>query len=188
MRPLLAALCLVAVVGLSACDDDAPSGSTTEPTPTSSAPPTPEETEPTEPAQDACTVLGVGEVGKVLGTTVVRAVGEGGCRFASPSDPEAASLGLSQGDLRELGGLDGARSGIRAVVRGKVEELPDVGDGAFVLAGSAMGGDTLAGGGAIALGTSLIQITVIPGPDAAADDVRRTTADLLRLIAERAAP
>ena len=38
----------------------------------------------------------------------------------------------------------------------------------------------------MALGSSLVQITVIPGPDATEDDVRRTTVGVLTLIAEQA--
>jgi hypothetical protein len=186
MRPLLATFALVSVLALSACDDGEPSGTPSDPPTSSSAPATPTGTEPTEPALEACKVLGASEVGPVLGATVERVVAEGGCRFASKDDPDAASLGISQGDLSDLGGIDGAKAGIKAVVDGRVEGVPDVGDGAFVVVGPAFGADTPTGGGAVAIGTSLIQITVIPGPDASPDDVRATTVALLRLIAEKA--
>lgn len=186
MRPLLAALALVAALGLSACeDDDEPSGTSSAPT-TPTSPPAPSETEPTEAALDACRVLDAKDVGRILGAPVSRVVAEGGCRFASGDDPSAASLGISQGELRQLGGIEGARAGIRAIVKGKATELPDVGDAAFVVVGSALGGDSATGAGAVALGTSLIQITVIPAPEATVDDVRGTTVELLTLIAEQA--
>ncbi len=110
--------------------------------------------------------------------------GEGGCRFASPDDPAATSLGIVQGELADLGGIEGAQAGITTVVDGEVEDLSAVGDGAFVVVGPAMNA-TLTGAGAVAVGSSLLQITVIPGPDATEDDVRRTTVDALTLIAER---
>ena len=42
----------------------------------------------------------------------------------------------------------------------------------FVIVGPTFGGATPTGGGAVALGSSLVQITVIPGPDATEE--RRT--------------
>jgi hypothetical protein len=187
MRPLLVTLVLVTALGLSGCnDDDDSSGTPSEPASSSSAPASPTQTEPTEPALDACKVLGASDVGPVLDATVTRVVAKGGCRFASEDDPAAASLGISQGELKALGGIDGAKAGIKAVVDGEVEDVPDVGDGAFVVVGTTFGGDTPTGGGAVALGSSLIQITVIPGPDATDEDVRATTVDLLSLIAKKA--
>ncbi len=55
-----------------------------------------------------------------------------------------------------------------------------------MIVGPTFGGTTPTGGGAVALGSSLVQITVIPGPDATEEDVRRTTVDALTLIAEQA--
>jgi hypothetical protein len=188
MRQLLIALALVATLGLAGCsDDDDPSGSPTSPT---SGPTTPSDaaTSPSAapPALDACKVLGAQEVGEVLGADVERVVGDKGCRFGSPDDPAAASLGISQDELAALGGIDGAKAGIGTVVEGKIEDLPGVGDAAFVIIGPTFGASSPTGGGAVALGSSLIQITVIPGADATEDDVRRTTVDALTLIAERA--
>ncbi len=104
-------------------------------------------------------------------------VAEQGCRFASPDDPDAASLGISQDELAALGGIDGSKAGISSVVEGDVEDVPGVGDAAFVVIGPTFGGSTLTGGGGVALGSSLVQITVIPGPDATDDDVRRATVE-----------
>ncbi len=185
IRPLLAALFLVSCAGLSGCSDDRdPSGSPETPTSTPAAPSSSATEPPATPARDACKVLKADEVGQVLGAEVEATVGEGGCRFASPEDPDATSLGVVQGELKALGGLDGAESGITTVVDGEVEDLSGVGDGAFVVVGPAMNA-TLTGAGAVAVGSSLLQITVIPGPDATEDDVRRTTVEALTLIAER---
>jgi hypothetical protein len=190
MRPLLTALLLVALSSVSACSDDPPLDTSTTPSATPSDAPSdaPSETAASElpPARNACKVLDPQEVGRVLGTTVERVTAEQGCRFANPDDPATASLGLSQGELAASGGLDGAKAGVGTVIEGEMDDLPDVGDGAFVTAGPAFGGDTPTGGGAVALGSSLIQITVIPGPDATDDSVRATTVDVLTLIAEKA--
>lgn len=194
MRPLLAAPVLVAAVlfaslGLTACTDDGDPADTTD-TPSAGSPPASSPSEPAvsdlPAARDACKVLDPEEVGQVLGTPVESTVAGQGCRFASPDDPDTTSLGISQGELAAIGGIDGAKAGIRAVVDGKVEDVADVGDGAFVVVGPAFGGATPTGGGALALGSSLVQITVLPGPDGTEDDVRRITVELLTLIAEKA--
>jgi hypothetical protein len=125
-------------------------------------------------------------VGQVLGVEVERVVAEGGCRFASPDNPETASLGISQGELAAIGGIDGAKAGVTTVVEGEAEDLTGVGDAAFVVVGPTFGGTTPTGGGAVALGSSFVQITVIPGPGATEDGVRTTTVDALTLIAEQA--
>jgi hypothetical protein len=186
MRPTLAAAVLVLALGLTACTDDDgdPSGSPS-PAPTSEAT-SPSETATSEaaPARDACRVLDPADVGAVLGTTVEPVVAGQGCRFANPDDPATTSLGVSQGDLAAVGGLDGAKQGIGTVVDGEVEDLPNLGDGGFVVIGTTFGGSTPTGGGAVVLGSSLVQITVIPGPDLTEDDVRRTTVEALTLIAE----
>ncbi len=194
MRTLLALLFLVASLGLSACADDGePSGSPgtegTSPTEgASSGPASPSETAASDlpPARHACKVLAPEDVGRVLGTTVESVDAAQGCRFANPDDPGTTSLGISQGELAASGGLDGARTGVATVIDGKADELPDVGDGAFVMVGPAFGGKTTTGGGAVALGSSLIQITVIPGPDATDAGLRATTVEVLTLIAEKA--
>jgi hypothetical protein len=186
MRTLSAALFLVLALGATACTDDDPDGSSSDPSQSSpTAPAGPEESEK-EPARDVCKVLGAEDVGKILGAPVERVIGDKGCRFASPDDPDAASLGISQDDLTALGGIDGSKAGIASVVEGEVEDLPGIGDGAFVVVGPTFGGSTLTGGGGVALGSSLVQITVIPGGDAGKDDVRATTVDVLTLIAEKA--
>lgn len=191
MRPLLASLPLVVALLLTGCADhdgtpsDSPTPSPSEP---SAASPSESSVADLPPARDACKVLDPADVGRLLGAEVEAVVADQGCRFASPDDPEATSLGISQGDLLALGGLDGARAGIGTVVEGKVEDLPGVGDGAFVVVGptSFGGAEGVTGGGAVALGSSLVQITVLPGPEATRDDVRRTTVDVLTLIAEHA--
>lgn len=185
MRTFSAALFLVLALGVTACTDDNPSDPSS--TPSESGPVGPTETPASDgpPARDVCKVLEPDEVGEVLGADVEATIGEEGCRFASPDDPDAASLGIVQGELAALGGIDGAKLGIGAVVEGEAEDLAGVGDGAFVVVGPAMSA-TLTGAGAVALGPSLIQITVIPGPDATDDDVRRMTVGALTLIAERA--
>jgi hypothetical protein len=187
MRTLSAALLLVLALGLTACTDDDPSDS---PSPSSSEPgsvaPTETAASDKPPAADVCKVLGADEVGEILGAPVERVIAEKGCRFASPDDPDAASLGISQGELAALGGIDGSKAGITSVVEGDVEDVPGVGDAAFVVIGPTFGGSTLTGGGAVAVGSSLVQITVIPGPGATEDGVRTATVDVLTLIAEKA--
>jgi hypothetical protein len=188
MRPLLATLVLVVLSSVSGCSEDPPMDTSTTPSerPTGTASPSETATSELPPARDACQVLDPVEVGRLLGTAVESVVTGRGCRFANPDDPATTSLGISQEELAAIGGIDGAKAGITAVVDGEVEDVADVGDGAFVVVGSTFGGSTPTGGGAVALGSSLIQITIIPGPGVAEDDVRRITVGVLTLIAERA--
>jgi hypothetical protein len=188
MRHSPAALLLVLALGLTACtDEDDPSDSS------SSSPSTSDSVAPTEtgesdkqPAADVCKVLDVEAVGKILGAPVERVIEKKGCRFGSLDDPDAASLGISQDELVKLGGIDGSKAGIGSVVEGEVEDVPGVGDAAFVVVGPTFGGSTPTGGGAVALGSSLVQVTVIPSPGATDEDVRAVTVDVLTLIAEKA--
>ena len=187
MRSLPAALLLLLALGLTACtDEDDPPDASPSPSGTSSSAPTEPEESDKPAARDVCKVLGAEEVGAILGAPVERVVAENGCRFASPDDPDAVSLGISQDELAALGGIDGSKAGIGSVVEGEVTDVPGVGDAAFVVVGPTFGGTTLTGGGAVALGSSLVQITVIPGPDATAEAVQATTVDVLTLIAEKA--
>jgi hypothetical protein len=188
MRPILAALFMVVLWGASACSEDPPLDTSTTPSDSPTGTTSPSETATSElpPARDACEVLDPEEVGRLLGTTVESVVTGRGCRFANPDDPATTSLGISQGELAAIGGIDGAKAGITAVVDGEVEDVADVGDGAFVVIGSTFGGSTPTGGGAVALGSSLVQITIIPRPDVAEDDVRRIAIGVLTLIAEQA--
>lgn len=188
MRPLLAALYLAALLGLTGCSDDGEPSGSPSPTESESVQESPTETPVSElpPAADACKVLDPAAVGQVLGVEVERVVAQGGCRFSSPDDPATASIGISQGELAAMGGIDGAKAGIGTVVEGEVEDVPGVGDGAFVVVGPTFGGTTPTGGGAVALGSSLVQVTVIPGPGATEEQVRTTTVGALTLIAEQA--
>jgi hypothetical protein len=188
MRQILAALVLVVLSSVSACSEDPPLDTSTTPSesPTGTTSPSETATSDLPAARDACEVLDPEDVGRLLGTTVESVVAGQGCRFANPDDPATTSLGISQATLAAIGGIDGAKAGIGAVVDGEVEDVVGVGDGAFVVVGSTFGGSTPTGGGAVALGSSLVQITIIPGPGVTEDDVRRITVDVLTLIAEKA--
>jgi hypothetical protein len=191
MRLPLIALFLVVTLGLSACTDEEPSDTSASPSASASSgseTSSPSETAASDlpPARDACTVLDPEEVGRVLGAPVESVVAGQGCRFANPDDPDTTSLGINQVELAQVGGIDGAKTGIRAVVEGEAEDVDGVGDGAFVVVGPTFGGTTPTGGGAVALGSSLVQITVLPVAGATDEEVRRATVDALTLIAERA--
>ena len=186
MRTLPAALLLVLGLGLAACTDEDPADSSSAPSQTGSVVPTGPTEREKQPARDVCKVLDADEVGKILGAPVQRVLADQGCRFASPDDPDAASLGISQDDLTALGGIEGSKAGIASVVEGDVEDVPGVGDAAFVVIGATFGGSTPTGGGGLALGSSLVQITVIPSPEATRKDLRATTVNVLTLIAEKA--
>lgn len=198
MRRTLTALAtsLTVLALLSGCADDrAGGGGATTPGPSTAGPEAsagaePSATEsPTGPTvPDMCEALSAEAVAEVLGAPVERAaLAETGCRFASPTDPDAASVGLVQGSAKQLGGLEGARAGIRAVVDGRPRRV-DLGDGGFVVAGQSFGGSTLTGGGAVRLGDAIVQVTLLPGDGATEAEARRLTTEVLGLVVGTARP
>ncbi len=124
MRSLLAALFLVASLGLTACTDDGEPSGSPSPTESESVEESPSETPVSElpPAADACEVLDPADVGRVLGIAVEPVVADQGCRFASPDDPSGTSLGhqpgRAGGDRRDRRGQGRHQRGRRGRGRG----------------------------------------------------------------------
>lgn len=129
-------------------------------------------------ASDPCTTLSAAAVGEILGgpVTLKEAPG-GGCGF-DQDDPRAASVGIFA-VVGAGGGFEASKAG--NVVDGDVEDLPGVGDGAWLAVGTS-GGDNLQGQGVAALGDQLVNITLIQGNGLDEPTVRKMVVDLLTLV------
>ncbi|CAN5587351.1 hypothetical protein BH11ACT8_BH11ACT8_08470 [soil metagenome] len=193
----LAAALLLPAGLLSACGSDEEPTAAGSPSPAAvddgaGDPSTDAAEEPSEPVDtgsgevaDICTLVTAEEIGDVVGGTVTsEEVPGGGCSF-SQDDPRAPSVSLSTTPYDEgNGGLEGAKAGVGGVIDGTVPDL-DVGDGAFLVVGPALGGDNEQGGGAVHLGASLVQVTLTQGNGLSTEVVTGLVTDVLTLVASK---
>lgn len=140
-----------------------------------------------EPAEaiDVCSLVTADEIGAIVGGAVTASeVPGGGCSF-DQDDPRAPSVALGVTPYDEsTGGLEGAKSGVSAVIDGTPADV-DLGDGAFVVVGTTMGGDSQQGGGAVHVGGSIVQVTYLQSTGLTADEVTTQVTDLLTLVASK---
>ncbi len=168
--------------------DDSPSASSNEPDS--------DVTESEDTAEEAsgpfgiCGLITAEEMGDVLGGPVVaQEIPGGGCNFTQNADPRAASAALNETTVDDFaGGFEGTRSGVTAVVEGEVEDLEGVGDEAFVVAGSGTGGmgASVIGAGAVLIGDTVVQVTLLQAAEMSEDDVKQLTIAVLELIGSKA--
>jgi hypothetical protein len=189
---VLATLFLVGCGG-----DDGDDGGTADDTSSSSSEP---DTEPTESEESEeveepsgplgiCGLITAEEMSGVLGGTVAaQEIPGGGCNFAQTADPRAASAALNETTVNDFaGGFEGTRTGVSTVVEGEVEDLEGVGDDAFVVVGSGaggMGGSTI-GAGAVLIGETVVQVTLLQAADLSEDDIKAMTVAVLELIGSK---
>ncbi|SDD73538.1 hypothetical protein [Nocardioides lianchengensis] len=185
MRRTLPALALAAALAvLTSCGGDESSGSSGS----SSADSPADGGSGSSELVDVCSLVSAEDVGEVLGATVTTTeVPGGGCSF-NQEDPRAVSASIVATPYDEgSGGMDGTRQGVTGVLDGATAEtLGGVGDDAFVAVGTALGGENQQGGGAVLVGGTTVQVSVLQAEDLPADDVRQLTVDLLTLVGERA--
>ena len=132
-----------------------------------------------------CGDLAAADVAAVLGGTVTgSALPTGGCEFAqrSPQRPVADFVESTYDAAR---GMDPAKEQATSAVEGEPEDLTGTGDAAFVVTGTAFGGDQVQGAGAVRVGSRVVNISLSQSADLTRAAVR---ALLLRLLdlAERA--
>lgn len=125
---------------------------------------------------DPCTLLTPEQVGPVLGgaATVKEAPG-GGCSFAQ-EDPRDASVGFFATPGASGGGYESTKAGL--VNDGTIEDVAGVGDGAWLAVGK-VGGDSLQGQGVVAVGDTIVNISLSPASGA---DKARVTSMMESLI------
>lgn len=174
-----------------------PTGTTTpEPstTPTAPAPAEPSEGDgdgedddrPATAGGGICGDLDAEAVGAVLGVTVRGAAlsGDGGCGF-TPKDPAAPAATFVDTPYRPDPGMAGAKTDATSAVEGDPEDLPSIGDAAFVVTGTQFGGEDVQGAGAVRLGDRLVSVTLNQGDGLPAAKVRALVLGLLRLAADQ---
>jgi hypothetical protein len=180
------ALAVALSAALAGCGDDGGDDGATPVTSTTSGSDPTGATEP-DAQVDVCGQVSDAEVALIVGEAVSGTTIGTGCTFNPVAGSRApivqiATMPYDEGD----GGLDSAKAGIAAVIDGTPEDVGDLGDAAFVVVGTSMGGDQLQGSGGVLLGGTLAQVTVIQGNAMTADDVRRLTLDLMALAASKA--
>lgn len=136
---------------------------------------------------EVCAKLTPEEVGAILGGAVnAEEVPGGGCSFGQ-DDPRAPSVSFNSSQLIPgNGGFDGAKTGATSMISGTPEDLPGVGDKAFLVVGTMTGGSSQQGSGLVQAGETLVQITLLQSNDLGADDVKAMTTKLLHLAADKA--
>jgi hypothetical protein len=206
---------LVAGLVLTGCgksDDKEPAGA--DPTPTASATPTPTPTPtptatpkptrtPTKPAEGdgdsegddtpatagggICADLEPGDISEILGGDVTgSALPGGGCVFdqRDPSYPAASLVEASYAATD--GGMDGAKEAATSSIEGEPQNLSGIGDAAFVVTGTAFGGDAIQGGGAVRIDDRLISVTLAQPGGLSRAKVKAMVLSLLRLAVTQA--
>jgi len=135
------------------------------------------------PGTDVCQTLNVADIEGVFGVDLKGGdFSPGVCRFADPSNPAGASVGISQTALAAAGGIDTLKTSVGVFVNGKPVEVPDVGDAAVVVVGKGPIGDTAISAGAVAIEDNLIQVNVTPGAGVNPKDLEEKTVELLELM------
>lgn len=188
-RTLTSIAVIAALIGLTGCGSDDKESSTSGDTGTSTTAPSEEPSDSEDSStSDICTAVTDDEISGILGSPVTRQeVPGGGCNFTQ-NDPRAASVVLNTTPFDESnGGFDGAVSGVSAVLEGDAgEEVPGVGDEAFVKTGSMLSGSATNGAGVVHIGGIVVQVTLIQGEGLAAGKVKGLVVDTLKLIADKA--
>lgn len=139
-----------------------------------------EDSERKLPPKKVCKALDAADVGDILGDKVKRGpVVQGTCTFSDLLPQSERSVGISYLQLSAVGGIEAFEQGLG----GEPEEVPDLGDKAFVLAiEGATGARAVA---AMATGNALIQLQVIPGAGVSPEDAKTVATNLLRLVDAR---
>ena len=187
----LAAIAAACVLTLTACGDDGddPKSSDAKDTPSASDAPTdlptdfptdlPSETKAPKPNEElvkqVCESLDPAAVGDALGGEVEAGpLGANACSFSDQGGEHA--LAISYVQLATVGGLDAYKQTLSVMAGGDLEEVSGAGDSAFA------GGTEGSGTGAVVVGDDLLQLLVVPGAGASADDAKAAAVELVELV------
>jgi hypothetical protein len=131
-------------------------------------------------------VLSSAEVGSVLGESTTGAgLPGGGCGF-TPADHKAPAATFIETKFA-TGGMSGAMALATSSVEGTPENLPGIGDAAFVVTGTSFGQPDVQGAGAVKIGSRLINVSLDQNAGESAATVRATMINLLKLAVAQAA-
>jgi uncharacterized protein DUF3558 len=124
-------------------------------------------------AFDPCTKISDEEIKTILGYDVVKEeTPGGGCSWGNEANPRLASLSVTEGTPAEQGGgIESAKAGTQSVLNGDPQDLPGLGDAAFLIVGKgkAFAKDSFQAQGVIEANGQLITvgITQLGGADEA---------------------
>lgn len=193
----LAAVAAACLLTLTACgDDDEPSSSDKSPSASESGDPTGKDTkgpkgdETTEPGDAnpngpaVCDSIDLEAVGEIVGNDLEMGNLEGqSCLLTNPQNPSATSIGLNELPLSSVGGIEGAKSSLGAIGGAKPEEVPDIGDAAFVGVGDGLLG-RISGSGVVIVDETVVQVNVTPDQRLKKPAVKEQTIAIMELVAE----
>jgi len=171
------------------------SGTATGSTPTRASTPTQTEGDGDSEGDDTpatagggiCGDLSAGEVGAVLGGTVKgAALPGGGCSFTQTSAKAPFATFVEKSLAKTPGGMDGAKTEATSSVEGEPQDLPGIGDAAFVVTGTAFGEPAVQGAGAVRVGNRIINVNLTQNTAMSAAAVKAMTIKLLKLAASQA--
>lgn len=143
--------------------------------------------EPAAAGGGICLNLSEAEIGTVLGGEVTgSAIPGGGCSFnqRNPSPPAATFTDVAFAEM--VDGMDGAKENAISAVEGDPQDVPGIGDQAFVVTGTSFGGTDLQGAGAVRIGDRLISVNLAQSAGLPRAKVRSLVLGLLRLAVSRA--
>ncbi|GAA3519048.1 hypothetical protein GCM10022234_13220 [Aeromicrobium panaciterrae] len=184
MRRTLAATSVLLMCALGACSSG--SGGSDEP-----AADKPDTSSESSAAFDPCTVITPAEAEAVLGHPVtVEETPGGGCTWGNEDDPRLASLSVGEGTPADgTGGIEGSKTGTTSVLDGEAQDLPGLGDGAYLVLGPLKGGggESIQAQGAILSGDQLVVvgITQLGGAAVTEDAVRAQAEAGMKLVASK---
>lgn len=126
-----------------------------------------------------CAKLSAADVGGVLGAKVTGSAMSGttGCTFAQ-TDRKAPAVAITDAPFTSMAA---AKNDATSAVEGNPEDVPGIGQGAFVVTGTMFGGSDIQAAGAVRLGRRLIGVTVTQQQGLSAAKVRDLVIHTLEL-------
>ena len=188
VRRTLAALALAAplLAGCGGGDDTSPSADSGG-TPSTSAS-TSGSGETATKATDLCPLITPAEIAAIVGYEVVfERDPSNGCSYDSlkadaRTEPSIGITNVLQ--VEGNGGLEGSKSGAAAAAQGVAEDLPGIGDGAFIVTSGPTASFNICSAGAIVKG-QFVQVSVTGGGEANRAKLAPVTQKVLELAVSR---
>ncbi|MDX6278489.1 MAG: hypothetical protein QOJ72_2617 [Nocardioidaceae bacterium] len=187
MRRHIAVSAVLMVCALGACGDKDSSGSS-EPTGAKTTGSSDSGGKDTA-AFDPCTKISEAEIKTILGYDVVKKeTPGGGCSWGNEADPRLASLSVTEGTPADQGGgIESAKVGTQSVLNGDPQDLPGLGDAAFLIVGKgkAFAKDSFQAQGVIEANGQLITVGITQLGGASEAEVQKQAAAGMNLVGSK---
>jgi hypothetical protein len=192
----LAAVAAACVLTLTACGDDGDEPESSDKGDTSASPSADEPTKDKgdkgddqpeddgDPNTSVCDGLEAKDVSEIVGGNLKKGQVGSGCLLTDSSNPAGTSVSLSEAPLSSLGGEENLENALRAV-KGKPEELSDIGDQAYLVVGKGgLLGNGNAAAGLVVIDDTVVQVSVTPSADVTKAQLKEQTVEVMELIAD----